>query len=281
MTSSTRTFFVVSLGALVGAAVLHLLFLLGSPRAWAAMVHLTLFGWVTGMIFAVNYHTMPVFAARDFPYPRLIHAHAASFTLGVALASLALVLGSGSVLVVGLLLELLASLLFVANTMLLFLRGTKRPHGAAPPPFPEQTAVDRLGTQATKLAALCLPLALLLLLLTHLVWVGSTWWLAAEHLATLGWMMLMIGGVAYHILPRFSGQPTRGPDWARAHLLCHAAALALMVAALGFGWTQLFVLGGSLMALALGLFAWTLWPSVQVVQARLVTPTLNGRSVKP
>ena len=29
--------------------------------------------------------------------------------------------------------------------------------------------------------------------------------LAAEHLVVLGWVMLMIVGVAYHVLPRFSG----------------------------------------------------------------------------
>jgi hypothetical protein len=57
------------------------------------MVHLTLFGWITGMIAAVNYHTMPVFAARDFPSTRLIWLHLAAWLLGVALDSAGQLLG--------------------------------------------------------------------------------------------------------------------------------------------------------------------------------------------
>jgi hypothetical protein len=81
----------------------------------------------------------------------------------------------------------------------------------------------------------------------------------------------MIVGVAYHVLPRFSGSGTRGPAWARAQLLCHAAALALIVLSLGLGWTSAFAIGGLLMALALGLFAWTIWPTLRVVQQQAST----------
>jgi len=164
---------------------------------------------------------------------------------------------------------------FVANTILLFLRGARRPQGHPTPPIAGQSLVDRAGTNATKAAGICLPLALLLLLAVYWGWIGGEWALAAEHLAVLGWMMLMIVGVAYHTLPRFSGYGTRGPVWVRAQLLSHVGALALIVPALGFGWTRGFALGGFAMALALGLFAWAIWPTLRTTQPQSVPIALD------
>ena len=172
--------------------------------------------------------------------------------------------GAGTL--VGLLLQIGGALVFVANTILLFRRGAPRPHRPPAPLIAGQPLVDRTGASATKAAGICLPSALLLLLAAQLGWIGGQWTLAAEHLAALGWMTLMIVGVAYHILPRFSGCGTRGPAWARAQLLSHIGALALIVLALGFGWPRGFALGGFVMALALGLFAWTIWPTLRAIQ---------------
>jgi hypothetical protein len=262
MIGSARAFLIAGLIALPTAALLHLFALLGMSRAWPAMVHLTLFGWITALIYAVNVHTMPVFSARDFPEPRLIWAQWSAWCAGVALATTATLAAWRGAEVAGLLLQLIAALLFLVNTILLFVSGPRRPHHPLPPPVANQPRVDGIGTQATKLAGLSLPLALLLLLAVRLGWISGSWLLAAEHLAALGWVMLMIVGVAYHVLPRFSGVGTRGPAWARTQLLCHVVALALMVAALGFAWIWAFAAGGMLMALALGLFAWTVWPTI-------------------
>ena len=267
MTSSTRAFFTTALLALPAAAALHLLALLGVSGTWTAMVHLTLFGWITLVIVAVNYHTMPVFAARDFPSPRLIWAHWTLVTSGVAFATIGILASWGWLIITGLLLQLAAALVFVANTMLLFTRGVRRPQRAPLPPIANQPQVDRVGTSATKVAGMALPLAPLLLSAQRLGWLDGAWVLAAEHMVTLGWVMLMIVGVAYHVLPRFSGIGTRGPGWARAQLLCHLGALALMVPALGFAWSWAFALGGLLMTLALGLFAWTIWPTLRAIRS--------------
>jgi len=274
MIGSTRAFLIVALLALPSAAVLHLLALLGVPGAWPVMVHLTIFGWITAMIMAVNYHTLPVFSARDFPYPVLIWSHWALLIAGVALTSGGLLTEWSAGTLAGLLLQVGGALVFVANTILLFLRGVPRPHRHPAPPIVGQLLVDRAGTSATKAAGICLPLALLLLIAAQLEWIGGRWVLAAEHLVALGWMMLMIVGVAYHILPRFSGCGTRGPVWARAQLLCHFGALALIVPALGFGWKAGFALGGFLMALALGLFAGTVWPTLRSIQLQSTTISL-------
>jgi hypothetical protein len=262
MTSPTRAFARSALLILPIAALLQLLALLGVGPAWPAMVHMTMFGWITGIILVVNYHTVPVFAARDFPLTWLIWLHLAAWLLGIALDGAGQLLGWPLGVSLGLALQLLGALVFVANTLLLFLRGPRRASQPIPPPIAGQSRVDRIGTRATKGAGMALPLALALLLAIRLEWVSGAWTLAAEHLVTLGWLMLMIVGVAYHVLPRFSGRGTRGPGWAGAQLLCHYAALGLIVVAIGAGWGLVFALGGVLMSLALALFAWTIWPTI-------------------
>lgn len=277
MKPSSRAFAGAALFWLVVAAVLHVLAVLGVSGAWGAMVHTVLFGWVTSMITAVNYHTMPVFAARDFPSQRMIWAHWWFLAAGLALAQIGTLAFVEALAVAGMLLELVAALLFVTNVVQLFRRGTPRPRAVAPP-IANQPQIDRLGTQANKVAGVCLPLALGLLLAARLGWRGE-WVLAAEHLAALGWVLCMIVGVAYHVLPRFSGQAVRGAGWARAQLACHFGALLLMVLGLGFGWGRLFALGGVVMAAALGLFAWTIWPTLRPLALRPkgISVTVGGR----
>jgi hypothetical protein len=267
MTTMTRVWMWTSLVALLCAAMLHLLYLAGVSRVWPALIQGMLFGFITTMIIAVNYHLLPVFGARAFPFPWLIVVHWGAFTAGVLVAAVGFVAAWSVLISTGLGLQLFAALVFVANTVLLFVRGVPRA-GRPPLPFPEQAPVDRLGTQATKSAGLCLPLALLLLLAQRFGLVDRAWVLAAEHLATLGWIMLMITGVAYHVLPRFSGRRIRALRWARTHLVCHILALALIVVGLGGGFGRVFALGGALMATALALFAWTVWPTLVAIRRR-------------
>jgi len=268
MIRNTRAFLITGLLALPVAALLCLIFSQGMGRVWPAMVHLTLFGWITAMILTVNYHTMPVFSGRDFPYPWLIWVHWAVWATGVTLVTTGLLFGHDATVTVGLELELTAALVFIANTLLLFRCGPRRAHRPPAPPIVGQAQVDRVGTQATRGAGTTLPLSLVILLAVRLGWIGGAWVLPAEHLATLGWLMLMVVGVAYHVLPRFSGHGTRGLRWARVQVCFHFVALVLMVLSLGFGWTRAFACGGLLMTVALALFAWTIWPALHASDLR-------------
>ncbi|WP_052343736.1 hypothetical protein [Kallotenue papyrolyticum] len=261
MSRVTRAFLVTTLLALLAAAVLHNLALAGWMRAWPALVHLAIYGWISGMILTVNYHMLPVFSGRDYPTPWLLAAHWLSFSSGIALATLGLLLNHAHMTLGGIGLQLGASLLFSATTVQLFRRGTRR-RTPPPPVVADQRTIDRIATQATRHAGMCLPLSLLLLLLTLADRLGPTWLLAAEHLATLGWLMLMVVGVGQHVLPRYSGRPVRGSAWSRAQLHSHTLALLLMVPALGLGWAFVFAAGALLMTLALALFAWNIWPTL-------------------
>lgn len=55
---------------------------------------------------------------------------------------------------------------------------------------------------------------------------------AHMHANLLGFVSMMIFGVAYHVIPRFAGRPLRSRRAAAAHLVIANAGLALMVA----GW---------------------------------------------
>ncbi len=262
MSTSTRAFLGLSLLALVGASALHMLALLGVAVAWGAMVHLTLFGWITCMIITITYHTTPVFAARDFPNQQLAWYHLGALGTGLLLATAGLLAHVTILTVAGIVLQIVAALLFTANIVSLFRRGVPRPGRPPIPPIANQPQVDRIGTQATRSAGLCLPLALMLLLGAYGGWLHGEWVLAAEHLAATGWIMLTIAGVMYHMLPRFNGRGVRGPGWARAQVTCHIGALLIMVPALGFGVPLLFAVGGLLMTVAIGILIWTVWPAL-------------------
>jgi hypothetical protein len=56
---------------------------------------------------------------------------------------------------------------------------------------------------------------------------------AHMHANLLGFVSMMIFGVAYHVLPRFTGAPLRSRRLAYAHLLLANAGLLLMVAGWG------------------------------------------------
>jgi len=279
MARYTKLFISSSVMFLFGAMILHLLLLSGNGGVWNASIHLTLFGWIGGFIFAVNYHTLPVFTARTFRYPSLILAHWALFSLGSTAATAGLILPSAWVYQVGLGLEFASSLLFTLNVVLLLRYGPKR--GQRPPAPAGQHSVDRLASYATRVAGLSLPLALGLLIAVEGRWIGSGWFLAAEHLATLGWIAPMIIGVACHVLPRWSGVRLHRVWRLRLGLICHALGLGLMIPALGLGWRPLFALGGSLMALALALFAWLIWPAIArpAPAQTLIMPTVRSRQL--
>lgn len=49
------------------------------------------------------------------------------------------------------------------------------------------------------------------------------------HMLLLGFVAMMIFGVAYHVIPRFAGSPLRSPRAAGAHWWLNNVGLALMV----------------------------------------------------
>ena len=58
---------------------------------------------------------------------------------------------------------------------------------------------------------------------------GAQWRLAHTHLNLAGFVIMIIFGIAYHILPRFAGKPLHSEEWAAAHFWIAALATGGMV----------------------------------------------------
>ena len=95
------------------------------------------------------------------------------------------------------------------------------------------------------------------------------------HMLLLGFVTMMIAGVAYHVFPRFAATPLHSIVMARVHFACANIGLALMVAGFVVRIHQytpgvaLLASGGSLSALGAYLLAFNLWR------------TLDGAAVAP
>jgi cbb3-type cytochrome oxidase subunit 1 len=88
---------------------------------------------------------------------------------------------------------------------------------------------------------------------------------AHAHMMVLGFVSMMIFGVAYHVIPRFTGHPLHSPRLARAHWWVANSGLSLLVAgfvvrphALRAG-APLLAFGGLLAMSGAYLFAYNLW----------------------
>ncbi|HEX8361451.1 MAG TPA: cbb3-type cytochrome c oxidase subunit I [Longimicrobium sp.] len=98
---------------------------------------------------------------------------------------------------------------------------------------------------------------------------------AHVHANLLGFVSMMIFGVAYHVIPRFTGRPLHDPRMAALHLWVANAGLA----ALAGGWivrvhaprvgTPMVGAGGLASAVGAYLFIYNLWRTMEPVPAPL------------
>jgi drug/metabolite transporter (DMT)-like permease len=93
---------------------------------------------------------------------------------------------------------------------------------------------------------------------------------AHMHANLLGFVSMMIFGVAYHVIPRFTGNPLRDRRLAMAHLLVANAGLALLVgawltrAAAPVASAYPLRVGAALSAVGAGLFIYNIWRTLEV-----------------
>ena len=107
---------------------------------------------------------------------------------------------------------------------------------------------------------------------------------AHMHANLLGFVSMMIFGVAYHIMPRFTGRPLASPRAATLHLIAANAGLALMV--LGFMLRFHFAAAGAILlrtggiaaALGVALFISNIWRTLGTTAvATQITPIRSAR----
>lgn len=108
------------------------------------------------------------------------------------------------------------------------------------------------------------------------VWPGQAIVYRAAHMHAnlLGFVSMMIFGVAYHVIPRFSGAPLHARKLALTHLGVANTGLALMV----LGWmmrvtwvsvaTGALRVGATLSAIGAGMFIYNLWRTLDDAATR-------------
>jgi cbb3-type cytochrome oxidase subunit 1 len=111
---------------------------------------------------------------------------------------------------------------------------------------------------------------------------------AHMHANLLGFVAMMIFGVAYHIMPRFNGRPLHSPALAELHLVVANAGLALMVG--GFAarvhWpgrgAWLLAAGGLLSAVGTLLFITNIWITIRPAPvAAMPSPAMTSPERTP
>ena len=100
---------------------------------------------------------------------------------------------------------------------------------------------------------------------------------AHVHMNLLGFVTMMIFGVAYHVIPRFSGHALHSRRLAAWHWFASNGGLALMVVgfvlrARGVASPAVLALGGTLAALGAYAFIYNLWRTLDGAPARLEAP---------
>lgn len=241
-------------------AAASMAFVLDEPRLWSASVALVVLGGITPMIYAVNARIVPVFSGRDWQSHNLIFGAMGSGIAGAWLTYLGRASGDDLIEQIGALAALAGGVLFLISVVLLF-RSPRTERPTPPVPFPEQTAVDRIGTYFMRLASFYLLMGLSIgVMLTFWIPPRGRWDLVWAHAMLVGWFMSMASGVLYHVLPRWTGERWRRPRLIRVHLLTVLFGLPFMVLALAINHRWLFAVAGTLQAVALLLLIWNVIP---------------------
>lgn len=107
------------------------------------------------------------------------------------------------------------------------------------------------------------------------------------HTLLLGFVAMMIFGVAYHVIPRFTGMPLRHPRAAGVHVWLANVGLLLLVAGFAMrahaiaGAPIAMTGGGLLSALGAYLFAVNIWRTIDTAVARDRARADQAGSVSP
>lgn len=196
-------------------AVLGIIFLVSSSSGYGlvvAIVHSFLLGFITMIIFGVNYHIIPIFSGKDFYSPGLAYLHLVMANLGITGLVLPLIF-SGYPSDIPVIVKL-SSVLF-AVSILVFIYNMLRTFMSPPRTVPiynpfgqgdkdaDKMAIRFTGISIVYLLIGC-PLGVMFLFLPHYIPYLRP---VHAHINLIGFVSIMIFGVSYHMFPRFTGSP--------------------------------------------------------------------------
>ena len=215
MRGFTLGFIISCLVYLILTAILGIIFLVSRSSSYGlvvAIVHSFLIGFITMIIFGVNYHIIPIFSGRDFYSPGLAYLHLVMADLGITGLVLPLIF-SGYPSDIPVIVKL-SSVLF-AVSILVFIYNMLRTFISPPRttpiynPFgPGDKDADKMAIRFTSISIVYLligcPLGVMFLFLPHYIPYLRP---VHAHINLIGFVSIMIFGVSYHMFPRFTGSP--------------------------------------------------------------------------
>lgn len=231
--------------------------------------HLNVFGFLTFLIAGMTYLFVPVFARRHLRRPAWVRIH----LWAAHVAVWGLIAGRMThwwpLSAAGGLAQLVSTLIFAVVVVATIRFGEPLDPAQLPPLLAALAAaaaskgLDRTATRFTRLA-------LIYLVAGNLLgaalggpsgfsprFVAATIWFTV-----VGFIVMMLCGVAYHLIPRLNGLAGRSETAAGWQYAAIAAAAPVLGVAYFVGATKAVGLGHLLEAAALGLFAWNLWPAL-------------------
>ena len=215
MRGFTLGFIISCLVYLILTAILGIIFLVSGSSSYGlvvAIVHSFLLGFITMIIFGVNYHIIPIFSGKDFYSPGLAYLHLVMANLGITGLVLPLIF-SGYPSDIPVIVKL-SSVLF-AVSILVFIYNMLRTFMSPPRTVPiynpfghgdkdaDKMAIRFTGISIVYLLIGC-PLGVMFLFLPHYIPYLRP---VHAHINLIGFVSIMIFGVSYHMFPRFTGSP--------------------------------------------------------------------------
>lgn len=267
------------LGATMSLALLALAvavavagFTAAHPTWWEASISLAVLAGIFPMILAVNTRIVPVFSRRDWVNATLVRAMVVLALIGGWTVFLGRMSERDFIVTLGSGISLLAGVLFLFNIGQLFRQ--KTPVRPAPPlPFPAQARADKVAINFTRLSAVWLLIGLIVGFVTsiHTPETGR-WELVWAHAMLVGFVLSMVSGVTYHVLPRWTTGKWKTTTALRIHWYVTVIALPLMIIALATDSQTLFHMAAPFQAMVIILWITNCMPFV----GKLPRPTSIG-----
>ena len=198
-------------------------------------LHLNLLGWVSMMIMGVSYFVIPVFIRKNPFSEKALTLHLISANVGIIGMSACFALQNYDLLPVFAVIEVFSVYLFLFNIVGTAIKGV--PVQSSPPEWEfliveADEEADRWASYFTQAATFYFVIACSLGGYISLSASGWSYLKVHFHLNLVGWVTMMIYGVAYHIFPRFSGRDLKSGKLVARHFVLANLGIILMAAAM-------------------------------------------------
>ena len=200
-----------------------------------AHAHLNLLGWVSMMIIGVSYFVIPVFIGKNPYSEKALTLHLITANIGIIGMVFCFISMNYALLPLFALIEAFSAFLFLFNIISTAIKGEAVKEIPASWEFLTGKAdkeVDRWASYFTQAATLYFVIGCSLGAYMTLSSSGWAYLKVHFHINLLGWVTMMIYGVAYHIFPRFSGIDVRNKGLVKINFVVANVGLLLMIGAL-------------------------------------------------